>query len=94
MANAYSSFTTDVNQTKTVFAYIAVATGRPTWSVAGDGHRTHESCPYLPVPATTARASPGRQACVDRQVVTRERASDGDRAGAGDGEVSNAETTA
>ena len=61
MANAYSSFTTDVNQTKTVFAYIAVATGRPTWSVAGDGHRTRESCPYLPVPATTARASPGRR---------------------------------
>ena len=44
MANAYSSFINDVNQTKTVLAYIAVATGRATWSVSvgGDDHRTRD----------------------------------------------------
>jgi hypothetical protein len=47
-----------------VFAYIATATGRATWSVGGDGHRSPdslESCPSFSrsVPAaTTARASP------------------------------------
>jgi hypothetical protein len=95
MANAYSSFTTDVNQTKTVFAYTAAATGRPTWSVGGD-HQT----PGVASP----RPGRHRQACASIGDsyparpggpcgVSRERAGDGDRA-AEQGEASNAKATA